>query len=148
MCILRLNYAVEARYGVLLDIAQKIVDDQSIDLKMGHVNVMWQGDANSVCLRAFDLCGIPATILNLTGNEILSVRELAEKLGTLLGKKPRFEGTEGTKALLNNASECHRLFGPPKVSLNKILELIVFWIQEGRKTLGKPTKFQVRNGKF
>jgi nucleoside-diphosphate-sugar epimerase len=148
VCILRLNYAVEARYGVIVDIAQKIINNESVDLKMGSVNVIWQGDANSVCLRAFDLCGIPATILNLTGKDVLSVRQIAEDLGQRLGKKVLFVGDEGSRALLNNASKCHRLFGDPKVSLDQILDLTVSWIQNGGRTLGKPTKFQVTDGKF
>jgi nucleoside-diphosphate-sugar epimerase len=148
MCILRLNYAVEARYGVLIDIAQKIAEDQPINLEMGFVNIIWQGDANSICLRAFDLCGIPSTILNLTGKNVLSVRKLGEEIGSRIGKKPIFEGKEGTHALLNNASECIRIFGEPKIPLEQLLDLTVSWVLKGGKTLGKPTKFQVKNGKF
>lgn len=148
MCILRLNYALEARYGVIVDIAQKIINNEPVNLKMGAVNVIWQGDANSVCLRAFDLCGIPATILNLTGREVLSVRQIADDLGQRLGKKVIFEGEEGSRALLNNASKCHRLFGAPKVTIEQILDLTVSWIERGGRTLGKPTKFQVTDGQF
>ncbi|UCF36332.1 MAG: epimerase [Acidobacteriota bacterium] len=148
LCLLRLNYAVEARYGVVLDLAQKIVEQTPISLKMGYVNIIWQGDANSICLRSFGLCSSPARILNLTGTEIFRVRWLAEELGSRLGIEPLFEDTEGTNALLNNASECAELFGEPKVSVQEVLDLVVHWVKIGGPTLGKPTKFQVRDGKF
>lgn len=147
-CILRLNYAVEPRYGVLLDIAQKIQSDQPVPVEMGHVNVIWQGDANSVCLRAFSICDVPAKILNLTGNEVLSVRWLAEELGQRLGKKVIFQGSETDTALLSDASQCRQLFDVPRVSISEILDLVAHWVQIGGPVLDKPTKFEVRDGRF
>lgn len=147
-CILRLNYAVEPRYGVLLDIAHKIQHDQPVPVEMGYVNVIWQGDANSVCLRAFSICEVPAKILNLTGSEVVSVRWLAEELGQRLGKKVVFRGQENDTALLNDASQCRRLFAVPRVSINEILDLVAHWVEIGGPVLDKPTKFEVRDGKF
>ncbi len=147
-CLLRLNYAIEPRYGVLLDIAQRVYNGEAVSLEMGYVNVIWQGDANSVCLRAFRLCGVPPAILNLTGPETLSVRTLAEGLGARLDRKPRFSGTEGSTALLSDARRCRESFGRPKVGIEELLDLIAHWVRIGGTTLGKPTKFEVRDGKF
>src|SRR6185295_19650388 len=114
--LLRLNYAIDLRYGVLLDIGQKIFERRPIDVTMGHVNVIWQGDANSVALRSFALCSSPPAVLNLTGPETLAVRSIAEHFGRLFGVPPRLEGLEAESALLNDAGKCHRLFGDPSVS--------------------------------
>lgn len=146
--ILRLNYAVEPRYGVLLDIATKVQQGQPVDLAMGYVNVIWQGDANSICLRSFPLCSSPARILNLTGPETLSVRELALQFGRLLGVEPVFTGQEAPTALLNNAAECQRLFGPPTVSPAEVVAMVAHWVQTGGRTLNKPTHFETRTGQF
>ena len=148
VCILRLNYAVELRYGILCDIATRILNQQPVNLSMGWVNLIWQGDANSVCFRSLEYCQSPAEILNLTGPEILSVRLLAERLGTMLGVAPQFEGEAGDSALLNNASCCHERFGTPQVSLESMLAGVAAWIKRGGMLLGKPTKFEVRNGQF
>jgi hypothetical protein len=147
-CLLRLNYAVEARYGVLLEIALKVHSRRPVSLSMGHVNVIWQGDANSVCLRAFPLCSVPVEVLNLTGPETLSVRWIATEFGKRFGIKPVFEGEEESTALLSNASRCTAEFGPPSVSVSDMMDLIVHWIRIKGPTLGKPTKFEVRNGSF
>jgi nucleoside-diphosphate-sugar epimerase len=147
-CLLRLNYAVEPRYGVLLDIAQRVFEGKPVSLEMGYVNVIWQGDANSVCLRAFQLCGVPPAILNLTGAETLSVRALAEGLGRRLDRTPVFSGSEGPTALLSDARRCRDTFGPPKVGVENVLDLVAHWVRIGGTTLGKPTKFEVRDGKF
>jgi len=146
--LIRLNYANELRYGVLVDLAVAIRDETPIDLEMGHVNVIWQGDANEVTLRAFGLASSPPTVLNLTGPETASVRRLAERLGARMGKKPVFQGVEQGTALLNDASRCHALFGYPRVALNTMIEWIADWVAEGGETHGKPTKFQVRSGAF
>lgn len=146
--ILRLNYAVELRYGVLLDIAEKVLSGTPIDLTMGHVNVIWQGDANAIALRSLAIAASPAKVLNLTGPETLSVRRLAEQLGDLLGKRPVFSGTEGATALLNNAAQCTRRFGAPRVPVEQVLRWVAHWVGRGGRTLAKPTKFQVRDGKF
>lgn len=146
--LLRLNYAVELRYGVLLDIAQKVHAGAPIDLSMGYVNVIWQGDANSVALRALAIAQSPPKVLNLTGPETLAVRDLALRLGALLGRRPAFTGMEGATALLSNAAQCTRRFGPPRVPVEQVLRWVAHWVTIGGRTLNKPTKFQVRDGKF
>jgi nucleoside-diphosphate-sugar epimerase len=144
----RLNYAVELRYGVLVDIGTAVFERRPVDLTMGSVNVIWQGDANSVILRSLDLCTSPAAALNLTGPETLSVRYVAERFGQRFGVDPIFTGQEAPTALLNNAARCHRHFGYPTVTPEEMIEWIAQWIGMGGSTLGKPTKFAVRDGKF
>ena len=146
--LVRLNYAVEYRYGTLVDIAQKVLNREPIDVSMGYFNCIWQGDANSVCLRAFDLCESPARILNLTGKATLRVRDVAHEFGKRFGVDPIITGEESVTALLSNASECERLFGPARVNLEQMLDGIANWLQRGGATLGKPTHFEVRTGKF
>lgn len=148
MAILRLNYAVEMRYGVLVDIGMAVYRGTPVSLSMGAANVMWQGDANSVCLRSFPLCATPPKILNLTGPETLSVRRIAEQFGRHFGIEPVFEGTEAQNALLNNAAHCHRLFGYPSRAPEELIEMTAHWIQAGSRTHGKPTHFETRDGKF
>jgi nucleoside-diphosphate-sugar epimerase len=146
--LLRLNYAVEMRYGVLLDIGRKVFERRPVDLCMGSFNVIWQGDANSVCLRSFALCQSPPAILNLTGPETLSVRRVALRFGELFGVEPALEGVESGTALLNNAARCHRLFGYPSVSVDEIIESVAQWIGMGGVSLDKPTHFETRDGRF
>lgn len=141
--LLRLNYAVELRYGVLVDLARRAAADEPIGLAMGHVNVVWQGYANSVAFRALEHCSSPPFILNLTGAETLRVRELAAALGAR-----RTAGEESPTALLNNAEKCHRLFGPPDVPVDRLLAWTRRWLETGGRVLGKPTKFEVRDGRF
>ena len=148
MAILRLNYAIDLRYGILLDIAEKVYTEQPISLEMGNVNVIWQRDANSVALRAFAYCQSPPLILNVTGPETVSVRYLALRFGALFNTSPRFEHEESETALLSNASRCHRLFGYPCVSLEQMIEWTAEWVRIGGTTLRKPTHFEVRDGKF
>ena len=148
MAILRLNYAIDLRYGILLDIAEKVYAETPISLEMGNVNVIWQGDANAVALRAFTHCQSPPLILNVTGPETISVRYIASCFGTLFKKSPRFEGEEAATALLSNASRCHQLFGYPRVSLAQMIEWVTEWVQIDGTTLRKPTQFEVRDGKF
>ena len=148
MAILRLNYAIDLRYGILLDIAEKVYTEQPISLEMGNVNVIWQRDANSVVLRAFAHCQSPPLILNVTGPETVSVRYLALRFGALFNTSPRFEHEESETALLSNASRCHRLFGYPCVSLEQMIEWTAEWVRIGGTTLRKPTHFEVRDGKF
>lgn len=147
-CLLRLNYAVEPRYGVLVDITQKILARQPIDLTTPLVNVIWQGYANAVALAAFSQCRSPAAILNLTGQETLRVRDLAMELGQRLGIEPQFSAAEGSRSLLSDASRCHQLFGSPDLSNTELLDMTCQWLVRGGRTLGKPTKFQVQDGKF
>lgn len=146
--LLRLNYAVELRYGVLLDIGKKVFKQRPIDLAMGHVNVIWQGDANSVCLRSFARCQSPPEVLNVTGPEVLSVRDVARRFGEHFKIEPVFDGSEAPTALLNNASRCHELFGRPSVSVDDVIDWTARWIEAGGATLGKPTHFETRDGTF
>lgn len=148
VCLIRLNYAVEARYGVFVDIATKVLNGMPISLEMGYVNTIWQGDANSVCFRALELCEAPARILNLTGPEVLSVRDIAERFGQRFDRSPHFEGTERPAAFLNDASRCHTLLGKPHVSPDEVIDLVAVWLRKGGATLGKPTKFEVHDGRF
>jgi len=133
---------------VLVDIARAVFEGRPVDLRMAMVNVIWQGDANSVCLRSFDYCQSPPRILNLTGPEKLSVREVADRFGRTFGKEPIFSGEESPTALLNNAAECHRLFGSPKVTADELIDWVADWIQRGGRLLNKPTHFQSRDGSF
>ena len=148
MAILRLNYAIDLRYGILLDIAEKVYAEEPISLKMGNVNVIWQADANAIALRAFAHCQSPPLILNLTGPETVSVRYLALRFGTRFNKPPIFDGQEAETALLSNASQCHQRFGYPRVSLEQMIEWTAEWVRIGGTTLRKPTHFDVRDGKF
>lgn len=146
--MLRLNYAVELRYGVLVDIGHKVYQGRPVDVTMGHVNVIWQGDANSVCLRSFAVAESPPFILNLTGPETLRVRDIAAEFGQRFGVEPVIEGAEAETALLNNASRCHAMFGQPSVSISQLIDWTAHWIQHGGSLLGKPTHFEARDGKF
>lgn len=148
VALLRLNYAVEMRYGVLVDIALAVRDGQPVDVSMGHVNVIWQGDANEVALRALLHCDSPPRVINLTGPETASVRKLAQRLGARMGKEPVFVGAEQPSALLNDASRCHALFGYPRVALETMVDWVADWVGRGGEVHGKPTKFQVRTGEF
>jgi len=146
--LLRLNYAIDLRYGVLLDIGTRVFERKPVDVSMGAVNVIWQGDANSVALRAFPHATSPAFVINLTGPETLSVRAVAESFGAHFGVKPEFTGAESNDALLNNAQRCHRMFGYPTVTPHQMIEWTARWIGMGGATLGKPTHFDTRDGKF
>jgi dTDP-4-dehydrorhamnose reductase len=148
MTLMRLNYAVELRYGILLDVARQVFAGQPIDLTMGNANVIWQGDANRYALRCLELAANPPTILNVTGPEIISIRAIARQFGELFGVEPRFQGQEADTALLNNAARAHRLFGYPYVPLGTIVRWVAHWVSIGGATLDKPTHFQEREGKF
>ncbi|MBI3210053.1 MAG: NAD-dependent epimerase/dehydratase family protein [Candidatus Solibacter usitatus] len=144
----RLNYAVELRYGVLVDIGTAVFERKPIDLTMGNVNVIWQGDANSVILRSLELAATPPAVLNLTGPETISVRGIARQFARHFGVEPEFTGQPADTALLNNASRCHALFGNPTVTPGELIEWTAQWIGMGGASLGKATKFSVRDGKF
>jgi nucleoside-diphosphate-sugar epimerase len=146
--IYRLNYANDVTYGVLSDIALAVKNDQPIDLRMGYVNVIWQQDANEIALRSLHHCSVNPTILNVTGMEKLSVRQLASKFGKIFGREPIFINHEQETALLSDASESRRLFGDPAVSVHQMIEVIAGWVNEGGRLLNKPTHFQEREGKF
>lgn len=144
----RLNYAIDVRYGVLLEIARTVLERRPLDLSMGYVNMIWQGDANEIALRCLHHGASPAKILNVTGPETLSVRTLAEGFGQLLGREPVLAGAEEPTALLSNAAECVNLFGLPRVNTQEMMELISRWLLEGGDTIHKPTHFQERDGRF
>lgn len=146
--LIRLNYAVEFRYGVLVDLATKVRDGQVIDLGMGHVNLIWQRDAVDQIIRSSACTGSPAVPLNITGAEVLSVRQLATDLGRLLGVAPVFVETESPTAWLNDASRSHALFGPPPTPVATMVSWIAAWLQGNGDTWGKPTGFEKRDGKF
>lgn len=148
VCLLRLNYAVEPRYGVLTDVARKVFAGEPVDVTMGYANVIWQGDANSICLRAFPLCSSPPAALNVTGLETLAIRDVARRFGELLGRPAVVVGQEAPDALLSNAGECARRFGPPSMTIDSLMEMIADWIQGGGVLWDKPTHFEVRDGKF
>ncbi len=146
--LFRLNYAVELRYGVLVDIASAVYKGAPIDLAMGMVNVLWQRDANSVCLRSFAHCQSPPLRLNVTGPEMLSVRYLGEQFGNRFGTEPIFTGEESSSALLNNSLRSVELFGYPTVSPLELVDWIADWIRTGGRIFNKATGFQMREGKF
>ncbi len=146
--IYRLNYAVDLRYGVLVDIGQKVFLGKPVDVTTGYVNVIWQGDANSYCLRAFEHCGSPTVLLNVTGSRTLSVRQLAERFGERFSKRAIITGEEAPTALLSNPSLCESLMGSPEVDEDDLFEMTANWLSTGGTTLGKPTKFESRDGRF
>jgi nucleoside-diphosphate-sugar epimerase len=146
--MIRLNYAVELRYGALVDLAQRVAQGQSIDLSMGYVNVIWQGDANAMTLRSFDAAANPPFLLNVAGPEFLRVRDVCQQFGKRLNKTPQFVGTETATAHLADGSLGYSLYGKPRVGVEHMMDWIAAWIQRGGETLGKPTHFETRNGKF
>lgn len=147
-CIIRLFYATELRYGVIHDIAKKIKDEELIDLSMGYFNQIWQGDACAYLIQCLSICEVPAITINLTGPEILSVRDVAFQLGELIGIPPRFTGCESTTALLGDSSTLFGHFGKPPVLSDQIIRWVAEWVMNEGESLGKPTKFEKRNGKF
>lgn len=146
--IYRLNYAVDFRYGVVMEIAKAILTGKEIDLSTENVNVIWQGDANEIAIRSLLHCTAPAKILNVTGPEILSVRWIAQQFAAIFNIEPRFVNQPVGTALLNNASECHRIFGYPKVTIREIIDITATWLSNGGDEFGKATHFQEREGKF
>ncbi len=146
--LIRLNYANELRYGILVDLTLKILHGDPIDVTMGAVNLIWQGDANNYIIRAMSIAKSPPAILNVTGPQILRVRDLAGRIGKALSKEPHFASQEAPTALLSNAATCCELFGPPVLSLDEMIQSIVPWVAAGKPVLSKPTKFGVRDGRF
>lgn len=146
--IIRLNYANEPRYGIIVDLASKILNDEPIDLTMGTVNLIWQRDANDYIIQAITLAKSPPAVLNVTGAETIPIRTLAEQIGKVLDKKPKYVSQEAPSALLSDASYCLNTFGPPQMTLEKMVDIITRWVAAGKKTLNKPTKYEIRNGKF
>ncbi|MCK0136079.1 hypothetical protein [Arenibacter sp. S6351L] len=148
VALIRLNYAVEPRYGVLVDIATKVKENRSVDLSMGHFNAIWQGDANNMVLRSLAQTSVPANIINITGKETLSVRNVVAKFAQVFGVVPLLEGKEADTALLSNPDKSHELFGAPEVPIDKVIVWTAHWMDSDKKTLGKPTHFEVRDGKY
>jgi nucleoside-diphosphate-sugar epimerase len=146
--IIRLNYAIDMRYGVLSDVASRVLAGTPINLATGHVNVIWQGDANAMVLRAFGHCTVPASPLNVSGPETVSIRWLAESFGQRLGKPPVFTGVEAPEAWLVNTAQATRLFGYPSVPLGKLVDWTADWVARGMPSLGKDTHYDVRDGDF
>ncbi len=146
--IYRLNYAVDFRYGVVMEIAKAVLAGKEIDLRTQNVNVIWQGDANEIAIRSLLHCTSPAKILNVTGPETLSVKWIANEFGEIFKKTPNFIFESEGSALLNNAAECHKLFGYPKVTIKEIIDITSIWLQNDGDEFGKETHFQERGGKF
>jgi nucleoside-diphosphate-sugar epimerase len=146
--IMRLNYAVELRYGVLRDLADRLVRGEPIDLTMGSVNLIWQRDANAIALRLLAHTAVPPIVLNVTGSGTLSVRSLTKALAARLGVEPVFTGTETPTALLSNASRAHALFGGPTVEIETLVAWTAEWVRRGGASLDSPTHFEEREGRF
>jgi nucleoside-diphosphate-sugar epimerase len=146
--LLRLNYALDLRYGVLVDIARKIWNREPVQLSMGYFNAIWQRDANEMILQAFPLACVPATAYNLTSPQKYSVRDVAKKLGERMSRQPIFEGTESPTALLSNCNRLYSRLSPPSTSLDTVIAWTAKWIVEGKSLLGKPTHFEVRDGVY
>jgi hypothetical protein len=144
----RLNYAVDLRYGVLVDIARKVYAGEPVDLAVPAFNAIWQRDANSYALRTLGHCGTPPRILNITGLETVSVRAAAEFFAARLARPCRFHGDPGPVALLSDASAAAALMGPPGVTTARLMELVADWVRAGGASLHKPTHFEVADGKF
>ena len=148
MAILRLNYACDLRYGVLVDITSRISEGQPVDVSMGYFNTIWQGDANAMTLRAFDMLQSPPHVVNMTGPETLSIREIAMQIATKLGKRVEMTGSEGSTALLSNAQQGYQFWGKPGVSSAELVDAVASWSQRGGRLLNKPTHFEARDGRF
>ncbi|MCF0040589.1 NAD-dependent epimerase/dehydratase family protein [Dyadobacter fanqingshengii] len=148
LLIYRLNYAIDFKYGVLLEVAKSVLAGKPVDLRTGHVNVIWQGDANEMAIRSLLHCESPSKILNITGPETVSLRWLAAEFGRIFNTEPQFVNEEQPTALLSNAAESFRLFGYPRTTLKQMIGITAQWLQEGGKTINKPTHFQERKGQF
>ena len=146
--LFRLNYALDLRYGVLNEIGRSVWHEQAIDLTMGYVNVIWQGDANEMAIRSLLHCSSPAKVLNVTGAETIDIKDLALEFGRLMNKTPSFKNQSAETALLNDSSQAHQLFGKPSVTLTEMIEWTAHWIQIGGEEINKPTHFQERKGNF
>ncbi len=146
--LIRLNYSIDMRYGVLHDVGRLVLEGQPVDVTMGHVNVVWQGDANAMILMALGQATAPTTPLNVSGPETVSIRALAQAFGRAFGKEAAIAGEEAAAGWLNDASLALGLFGNPRVSLGQLITWQADWLKRGMPTLGKPTGFQVRDGKF
>lgn len=148
VAIIRLNYATEMRYGILVDIARRVARGEAIDLAMGYCNVIWQGDANAMAIAALAHASSPPFVVNVAGPEELSIRESAEQLGGFMGRPVSFRGEEAGDALLSNASAAFSLFGRPRIAVSQLLAWTAEWVRRGGASLAKPTHFESRDGRF
>jgi nucleoside-diphosphate-sugar epimerase len=148
LAVYRLNYAVDLRYGVLVDIARKVLEAEPVDVTMGYANVIWQGDANDSALRCLEHASVPPFIVNVTGRETLSVRDLAHRFAALFGKEAIVTGEEAREALLSDASRSMDLFGPPSVATETLIRWVAAWMLNGGRTLNKPTHFERFDGRY
>jgi nucleoside-diphosphate-sugar epimerase len=148
VAIVRLNYAIDLRYGVLVDIATKVKNGNPVAVDMGYVNVIWQGDANRIALEALARAAIPPLVINVTGTERLSVRTLADRFAKRFGVEAKFSGVEKTDALLSNTARMRSMFEAPETSVETMIDLVADWVESDGPLLGKPTKFEARDGKF
>ena len=147
--LIRLNYSIDLRYGVLVDLAQKVLDGKTVDLTTGYVNVIWQGDALRHAIRCLDYATAePPFIINITGPEVLRVRDLADAFGRRFARDVRFSGKEAPTAWLNNASKSHALFGKPEVGIEQMIDWVATWLQNKGELLGRPTHFELRDGNY
>ena len=146
--LVRLEYAIDMRYGVLHDVAAKVFAGQPVDVTMGHVNVIWQGDANEQALRLLAHCTAPATPINVSGPAVVSVRALAAEFGKRFGKQAEVTGTEAPTAWLVDTRASQKLLGTPRVPLETMIDWQADWIARGMPGLGKPTHFETRDGKY
>jgi nucleoside-diphosphate-sugar epimerase len=147
-CLVRLEYAIDMRYGVLYDVASKVFAGEPVDVTMGHVNVIWQGDANEQALRLLAHCASPALPVNVSGPETVAVRDLAAEFGRRFGKKPVITGKEAPTAWLVATGLAQKLLGKPRVPLATMLDWTADWVARGGASLGKPTHFEARDGKY
>ncbi len=148
VCIYRLNYAIDLRYGVLHDIASNIWWGKPVDITVGDFNMIWQGNANEIALRALDHCQVPAEIINVTGIDIVSVKHAAETMAILMNKSVSFCGTDSGAAYLSNASKAAKIFGHQTVTVEQMMKWTAHWVMNGGKSLNKPTHFEVSDGVF
>jgi nucleoside-diphosphate-sugar epimerase len=148
LALVRLSYAVDLRYGVLVDLAQRVLQGEPIDVRTAYVNVIWQGDANAQALQCFARADVPPFAVNVTGPELLAVADVARRFGTLLRRPPRLVGLAAPDALLSDTTLAQRLFGPPTVPAATLIQWVATWLRGGGPTLGKPTKFEVRDGRY
>jgi len=147
IAIIRLNYAVDMVYGVLMDIGRKVMEGEPIDLQMGYLNCIWQGDANEAVLRLLPHVQSPANVYNLSG-PLLSVKKIALEFGDHLKIAPQFSGVEKNGALLTNSSKLNRLLGEPATPISTVIRWTAQWLKNNGRSLGKPTKFEVSDGKY
>jgi nucleoside-diphosphate-sugar epimerase len=148
VALIRLNYACDLRYGVLVDLARQVLAGEPVDVTMGYFNTIWQGDANAMALRAFEHAASPPWVVNVTGPELLSTRDVCERFGKLFDRPVAFTGTEAPTAILSNARDGSSVLGRPRVAADQLIDWVASWLARGGPTLGKPTRFESRDGRF